>query len=195
MHQPIEPVVIFPLADFSGNLLVARIERGRITEALDYAEQKWQEIYPQYPFSFKFLDDEFNNLYRRDINSSTIINVFSLLSIFIACLGLVSLSSHSTLLRIKEIGVRKVMGASTRSIIVMLVIDFIRWVALASLFAWPLAWYAASQWLNSFAYRVKIDPLVFIIASLIGLIIAVISVLSVSWRAATINPARALRYE
>ena len=195
MHQPIEPVVIFPLADFSGNLLVARIERGRITEALDYAEQKWQEIYPQYPFSFKFLDDEFDNLYRRDINTSTIINVFSLLSILIACLGLVSLSSHSTLLRIKEIGVRKVMGASTRSIIVMLVIDFIRWVALASLFAWPLAWYAASQWLNSFAYRVKIDPLVFIIASLIGLIIAVISVLSVSWRAATINPARALRYE
>jgi putative ABC transport system permease protein len=195
MHQPIEPVVIFPLTGFSGNMLVARIEKGRIAEALAYTEQKWQEIYPQYPFSFKFLDDEFNNLYRRDINTSTIINVFSLLSIFIACLGLVSLSSHSTLLRIKEIGVRKVMGASTRSIIIMLVIDFIRWVALASLFAWPLAWYAASQWLSGFAYRVKIEPLLFIIASIIGLIIAVVSVLSVSWRAATINPSRALRYE
>jgi putative ABC transport system permease protein len=195
MHQPIEPVVIFPLTGFSGNMLVARIEKGRIAEALAYTEQKWQEIYPQYPFPFKFLDDEFNNLYRRDINTSTIINVFSLLSIFIACLGLVSLSSHSTLLRIKEIGVRKVMGASTRSIIIMLVIDFIRWVALASLFAWPLAWYAASQWLSGFAYRVKIEPLLFIIASIIGLIIAVVSVLSVSWRAATINPSRALRYE
>ncbi|MEJ2636782.1 MAG: ABC transporter permease [Calditrichia bacterium] len=195
LHQPIEPVVIFPLARFPGNLLAARIQAGRIPEALNYAGQKWQELYPDHPFSYTFLDDEFNNLYRRDINTGKIVNIFSILAIFIACLGLFSLSSHSTAIRIKEIGVRKVLGASTGLIIRLLVIDFIRWVLLANIFAWPLAWFAASKWLNSFAYRIPLDPLPFLLASILALLVAVLTVLSQSWRAAVINPARALRYE
>jgi len=195
MHQPIEPVVIFPLSRFPGGVLTARIQAGRIPEALQYAEQKWHEIYPNYPFSYSFLDDEFNNLYLQDINTAKIVNIFSVLAIFIACLGLFSLSSHSTAMRIKEIGVRKVMGASTGLIIRLLVLDFIRWVLLANIFAWPLAWFAATTWLNSFAYRITLEPLPFLLASIIALAIAVVTVLSQSWRAAVVNPAKALRYE
>jgi putative ABC transport system permease protein len=110
-------------------------------------------------------------------------------------LGLFGLASHATVQRTKEIGVRKVVGASTSVIVRLLVVDFVRWVALANLVAWPLAWYVASKWLQNFAYRINMDPLPLLAASVLALVIAVLTVLSQSWRAALINPAQALRYE
>ena len=141
------------------------------------------------------MDQEFEKLYRRDLNTGTIVNVFSGLAILIACLGLFGLASHATTQRTKEIGVRKVVGASAGVIVRLLVLDFVRWVALANLVAWPLAWYAASKWLQNFAYRIDMDPLPLLAASVIAILIAVLTVLSQSWRAALINPAQALRYE
>lgn len=195
LHQNIEPVVIFPLSSSPGNLLAARIQPGRIPEAMEIAQAAWREVYPDYPFNYSFLDEEFADLYRRDLNTGKIVNIFSALAILIACLGLFGLASHSITQRFKEIGVRKVMGASAGSIVRLLVLDFVRWVALANLFAWPLIWYGASKWLEGFAYRIEIDPLPFLIASLAALAVAVITVISQSWRAALINPAKALRYE
>jgi putative ABC transport system permease protein len=195
LHQNIEPVVIFPIASAPGNLLVARIHPGRISEAVQVAEKVWKKVYPSHPFGYTFLDTEFEILYRRDLNTGAIVNVFSGLAILIACLGLFGLASHATVQRTKEIGVRKVVGASTSVIVRLLVVDFVRWVALANLLAWPLAWYAASKWLQNFAYRINMDPLPLLAASLIALLIAVLTVLSQSWRAALINPAQALRYE
>jgi putative ABC transport system permease protein len=195
IHQNIEPVVIFPLNTSPGSLLAARIEPGRITEALDYAEEQWRTVYPDYPFTYTFLDEEFNNLYVRDRTTGKIVNIFSALAILIACLGLFGLASHATTQRTKEIGVRKVLGASSRGIIRMLVMDFTRWVALANVVAWPLAWYASSRWLEGFAYRVDVDPALLLLATLIALVISVLTVLGQSWRAAAMNPARALRYE
>ena len=195
MHQPIEPVLIQPLNTFPGNLIAARVQPGMIKDAISYADEKWQQVYPGHPFSFVFMDDEFNALYQQDMNTGRIINIFSLLAIFIACLGLFSLASHATALRIKEIGVRKVLGASTQGIIRLLIFDFIRWVLLANLFAWPLAWFSAHKWLESFAYRTPLDMLPFLIASIIAVLIAIFTVLSQSWRAAVTNPAEALRYE
>ena len=98
-------------------------------------------------------------------------------------------------MRIKEIGVRKVLGASNTTIIRLLVFDFLQWVLIANLFAWPLAWYGASQWLSGFAYRIEIEPVVFITASIIGIIIAFITVFSQAWRAAISNPLDAIKYE
>ena len=121
LHQPIEPVIINPISGYPGNMIVARIREGQIPDALKFAENKWREIYPEYPFIYSFLDDEFDNIYRRDQNTSLIINFFSILAIFIACLGLFSLSSHSIITRTKEIGVRKVLGASRLNLIQMLV--------------------------------------------------------------------------
>jgi putative ABC transport system permease protein len=195
IHQNIEPVVIFPLNTNPGNVLAARIQPGRIADALAAARQAWQEVYPDYPFTYTFLDEEFNDLYTRDQTTGKIVNIFSMLAILIACLGLFGLASHSTVQRTKEIGVRKVLGASSGLIVRLLVIDFVRWVALANLIAWPLAWYAATQWLNGFAYRVAVDPLLLLLATVIALVVSMLTVLGQSWRAAAMNPARALRYE
>ncbi len=195
LHQGIEPVVIFPIASAPGNLLMARTQPGRIPEALQAAEQVWRKVYPDYPFNYVFLDDEFDKLYRRDLNTGAVVNVFSGLAILIACLGLFALASYSTAQRTKEIGVRKVVGASTTVIVRLLVVDFVRWVALANLIAWPLAWFAAGKWLQNFAYRIDVDPVLLIGASVVAMAVAVLTVLSQSWRAALINPARALRYE
>jgi putative ABC transport system permease protein len=195
LHQNIEPVVIFPLGSFPGGLLAARIQSGEVPEAMRFAEQKWREIYPNHPFKYTFMDEEFDDLYRRDINTGQLVNVFSALAILIACLGLFGLASHATTQRTKEIGVRKVVGASTPTIIRLLVVDFVRWVALANLFAWPLTWYVATNWLENFAYRIDVDVIPFLAATVAALIIAIITVLGQSWRAALLNPSDAFRYE
>lgn len=195
IHQNIEPVVIFPLNTNPGNVLAARIQPGRIPDALAAAEQAWREVYPDYPFTYTFLDEEFDDLYARDRTTGQVVNIFSMLAMVIACLGLFGLASHSTAQRTKEIGVRKVLGASSVRIVRLLVIDFVRWVALANLIAWPLAWYVSGQWLNGFAYRIAVDPLLLLLATGIALVVSVLTVLGQSWRAAAMNPARALRYE
>ncbi len=195
IHQNIEPVVIFPLNTSPGQLLAARIQPGRVSEALAHAEARWRDVYPDYPFTYTFLDAEFDDLYVSDRTTGQIVNVFSGLAILIACLGLFGLASHATTQRTKEIGVRKVLGASSPGIIRMLVTDFTRWVALANLIAWPLAWYASSRWLDGFAYRIDVDPLILLLATIVALIVSVLTVLGQSWRAAAMNPARALRYE
>jgi putative ABC transport system permease protein len=195
IHQNVEPVVIFPLQGFPGNLVAARIAPGRIQDALQFAEQTWADVYPDYPFSYTFLDQEFNDLYVRDRATGSVVNIFSMLAILIACLGLFGLASYATAQRTKEIGVRKVLGASPGLIIRLLVMDFVRWVVLANLIAWPLAWYASSRWLEGFAYRIEMDPLLLLFATVIAILVSILTVLGQAWRAATMNPARSLRYE
>ena len=195
IHQNIEPVVMFPVRQNGGYVLTVRIKPGQISEAMQFAEQKWNEIYPHNPFTYSFMDDEFEAIYRRDINTGKIVNVFATLAIFIACLGLLGLASHATTQRTKEIGVRKVMGASAGKIVRLLVIDFVKWVAISNIIAWPIAWYAADRWLESFAYRIDIDITLFIMSSLAALIVAMVTVFSQTWRAALMNPAISLRTE
>ncbi len=195
IHQNIEPVIIFPMLGPAGNTLAARVAAGRARDAIAVAEQKWASVFPDYPFEFSFLDDEFDALYTRDTNTGRVVNIFSGLAILIACLGLFGLASYTTTQRTKEIGVRKVMGASSESVTWLLVKDFVRWVVLANVIAWPLAWFASSRWLESFAYRVSVDPLLLLGASVVALVIAIATVFGQSWRVAAMNPARALRYE
>ncbi|MBT3251762.1 MAG: FtsX-like permease family protein [Candidatus Marinimicrobia bacterium] len=195
LHQNIEPVVLYLIPEDQGGILTARIKQGNTQDALIYVEEKWHEVFPEHPFVYGFMDEEFDAMYRRDLTTTKIVNVFSAIAIFIACLGLFGLASHSTTQRIKEIGVRKVVGASTMNIIVLLVYDFIKWVAISNIIAWPLAWYFSNQWLESFAYRINVDILPFLIASILAMIIAVFTVLILTWRAASMNPSNALRYE
>ena len=195
MHQNIEPVLIAPLRDNQGGLLAVRIKAGQIPEAIKFAEEKWSQVYPDHPFKYSFMDDEFENIYRRDINVGKIVNVFASLAIFVACLGLLGLASHATTQRTKEIGVRKVMGASAGTIVKLLVIDFVKWVVIANVIACPIAWYAGNKWLANFAYRVDIDPSIFIISGFAALIVAMLTVLSQTWRAALLNPVVSLRTE
>jgi putative ABC transport system permease protein len=195
IHQNIEPLVITPLGSSPGGTVVARVEPGRIPDAISAAEAAWHSVYPDYPYTYSFLDEEFQQIYERDRVTGRIVNIFSALAILIACLGLFGLASYSTTQRVKEIGVRKALGASSPSVMKLLVLDFARWVVVANLFAWPLAWMAASKWLDGFAYRVEIDWMLLVGASLIAFAIAVLTVVSQSWSAARMNPAVALRYE
>ena len=195
MHQNIEPVLINPLSGNPARYIAAKMEKGRIDEALDYAEAKWQEFFPDYPFSFIFLDDEFNSLYSRDLNTGIIVKIFSLLTIFVACLGLLGLSSHSINQRRKEIGIRKVLGATTGEMTRLLLLNFVQWVALANIFAIPLGWYVARQWLKNFAYRIEPGILTFVISGAIALLIAMTAIIFQTVRTANANPADALKYE
>ena len=195
IHQNIEPLIIFPMATNPGPTVVARIQPGRVTDALEAAAAVWASVYPDYPFEYTFLDEEFQQIYERDQTTGRVVNIFATLAILIACLGLFGLASYSTSQRIKEIGVRKVLGASAPSVVKLLVFDFARWVLVANLFAWPLAWYASSRWLEGFAYRVDVDPVLLVMASLVALTISVVTVLSQTLSAARMNPAKALRYE
>jgi len=195
LQQVIEPVLILQQPDEQMGLVAARIEKGRIPEAMKYAEQKWREIFPSHPFKYSFLDDEFDHLYRRDINSGKIIYLFSGLAIFIACLGLFGLASHSITQRTKEIGVRKVLGASAAKIVGLLVLDFIKWVVLANIFAWPLAYFAMKKWLQNYAYATDIGIEIFIISALMAITIAVLTVSLQSVKAALSDPAKSLRCE
>ena len=195
IHQKIEPLMILPLGQRAGQTLVARVESGRIPDAIAAAEAAWAGVYPDYPFSYSFLDDEFQQLYQSDQATGIVINIFASLAIFIACLGLFGLVSFSTTQRTKEIGVRKVLGASAPTVIRLLVVDFVRWVVLANAIAWPLAWVTSSKWLEGFAYHIDVDPMVLVAASLITLGIAVATVVLQSWKTASMNPVRALRYE
>ncbi|MDA1334293.1 MAG: ABC transporter permease, partial [Bacteroidetes bacterium] len=195
IHQNIEPLIIRPMASNPGQTVLARVLPGRMTDALAAAEAAWTSVYPDYPFTYSFMDEEFQQIYDRDQTTGQVVNIFSTLAILIACLGLFGLASYSTTQRIKEIGVRKVLGASSRSVMSLLVVDFAKWVLIANLFAWPLAWYVSSKWLEGFAYRVEVDPVLLVGASLIALAISVLTVMSQAWNAAVMNPAKALRYE
>lgn len=195
VHQKIEPLMVLPLGERNGGTLIARVESGRIPDALKAAEAAWLSVYPDYPFTYSFLDDEFQQLYESDQSTGKVINLFASLAIFIACLGLFGLVSFSTTQRTKEIGVRKVLGATAPSVIKLLIFDFIRWILLANLIAWPLAWISSSRWLESFAYHIEVDPLILVFASLITIAIAVSTIVIQSWKTASMNPVQALRYE
>jgi putative ABC transport system permease protein len=144
---------------------------------------------------YQFLDDRFKDVYRADQQVTTMVSVLAVLSIFISCLGLFGLASYSAEKRIKEIGIRKVMGASVQSIISLLSKHFIRLVIVSNLLAWPLAWFAIHRWLEDYAYRIPMSWWVFVIAGVLAMAIALITVSILAFRAAVTNPVNSLRTE
>jgi putative ABC transport system permease protein len=134
-------------------------------------------------------------LYKSDEQFQSIINIFSIIAIFVACLGLLGLVSISVNRRTKEIGVRKILGASVDSIVFILISEFLKWVTLANIIAWPLAWYAMNKWLQDFAYRIDISWWMFALSGGIALLIAIATVSFQAIKAATANPVESLKYE
>lgn len=195
LQQNIEPVVLRPMHPFPGNLIAARIQADQVATVLPFVEKTWKKFFPGHPFEYSFMDEEFENQYRREVNTGKIVNVFSVLTILVACLGLFGLAGFAITQRTREIGVRKVLGATTPTILKLLIIDFIKWVVLANLFAWPIAWYGSQRWLEGFAYRIEVHWLPFVLAGTIALIIAILTVSGQAFRAARANPVKALRYE
>ena len=172
-----------------------RVSPSNMTALLKDIENKWKAMAPGMPFSYQFLDESFDNMYRAERRIGKVAMSFAILAVFIACLGLFGLATFMAEQRTKEIGVRKVLGATVPNIVTMLSKDFVRLVLLASVIAFPVAWYAMNRWLQDFAYRIDIGWWIFILAGLIAIIIAIITVSFQAIRAALTNPVNSLRTE
>jgi putative ABC transport system permease protein len=175
--------------------LLVKINSNDIPATLGYIEKVSREFAPSYPFEFKFLDQTINNLYRSVQRTWHLFESFAFLAIFISCLGLFGLASFMTELRTKEIGVRKTLGASTPGIIMLLSTEFTKWVLLANLVAWPVAYYAMTAWLHGFAYKADLNLWIFVVSGLTALVIAMSTVSFHTVKAAMANPVESLRYE
>ena len=198
-HQSIEPLlIILPSERFQNlflRLLSVRFKSGTLQSSMKYVADKWKAIILDMPYDYFFLNDALNTQYKAEQRMGTLFRYFTILAIFIACLGLYGLTSISAEQKIKEIGIRKVLGASSSNVTVMLSKEFLKWVVLANFIAWPVAWYAMNKWLQNFAYRINTGWGTFFLAGALALAIALFTVIIRAFRAATANPVDSLRYE
>lgn len=193
LHEPIGNLVIFP--DTWGNTLLVKLSGQDLSGALTFLEQKWQALAPHRPFSYHFLDEEFDQLYQAEHQTARLVSTFAGLAILLACLGLFGLASHAIVQRTKEIGIRKVLGARTLSIVALLSKDFLKLVVVAFVLSAPLAWYAMEEWLADFTYRIGLQWWVFGLAGAAAVVVAFLTVSVQSLRAAMADPVSALRAE
>jgi putative ABC transport system permease protein len=196
LHNKIEPIVLI-LQDNPRNLQLFDIRTsGKNTEAvLSFIDSKRSEFGDRYPFEYDFLADNLNEYYRAEIVIGRIFRYFTILTIFIAALGLLGLSAFMAQQRTREIGIRKVMGSSVSGVVILFLKEFSKWVLIANLIAWPVAWYGMNRWLQDFQYRIDISVWLFAGALLLSLAVALITVFWQSMRVALINPAESLKYE
>jgi putative ABC transport system permease protein len=194
MHREIKPVVIFMQADRLWRISV-RIRPENIPATIAFLQEKWQAFEPGYPWRYFFLDEDFGRLFQNEERQAKIFGNFTILAIAIACLGLFGLASFIAEQRTKEIGVRKVLGSSVQGIVLLLSTDFTKLVGIAFLVAAPVAYFVMKHWLQDFAYRTDLHPIIFLLAGLLALLIAWLTVGYQAIKAALTNPVEALRYE
>ncbi len=196
LHNPIQPLILkYKPERFFGKYLSVRFKSANVAPVLSFVEETWKRYANNQAFEYTFFDDEFGRLYAAEARTKEIVTIFSVLSILIACLGLFGLSAFTTEQRTKEIGIRKVLGASTGGIIFLLSKEFTRWVLISILVAAPAAYYIMNNWLQDFAYRIEISIWTFLLAGLAAILIALITVSFQAVKAALSNPVKALKYE
>jgi putative ABC transport system permease protein len=195
LHQRIIPLVLYEntYSDGYGNISIKT--SGNVPAAIAQIEKTWKKYLPETPFEYKFLDDRYAKLYQAEDRQSTIFTIFSCIAIFIACLGLFGLSAFTISQRVKEIGVRKVLGASTGNIVQLISKDFLLLVVIAAVIAFPVAWYVMNHWLQTFAYRINIGWAVFVLSAIVALLIAFATISFQAIKAAMANPVKSLRSE
>ena len=196
LHQPIRPLLIhlFNSRGF-GQFVSVRIKPSGFQNTIDNLNNIWKKFAGSEAFDYNFLDENLNHLYIAEQRTSKIATTFSLLAILIACLGLLGLAAFITEQRTKEIGIRKVLGASIPSLLFMLCKEFLKWVLIANIIAWPAAYYIMNNWLNNFAYKININISVFLLSCVLAIVIALLTVSSYAIKAAIANPIKSLRYE
>ena len=178
-----------------GSEISLKIDARYIDEALNYVKKTWKNIVPAVPLEYSFIDDRIREQYNNEQKMQTVFYVFAGLSLFIACLGLFGLSVFVVERKVKEIGIRKVLGANVSGIVGLLSKDFVKLVLVAILIATPLSWYFMDKWLNDFAYRIHIKWWMFVAAGLVALLIALLTVSFQAIKAALMNPVKSLRTE
>jgi putative ABC transport system permease protein len=194
LHRIIEPCLLF-LAPDEFRIVSVRIKPGDVRGTIDFIRQKWTETFPEEQFEYRFLDNRINLLYKSEGKVQSIFLIFSVLSIFIACLGLFGLSAFTAEERTKEIGVRKVLGASTANILLLLSKEFTKWVLVANIIAWPIAYFMMNRWMQNFAYKAGIGLWPFILSAVLAFLIALVTISYQSVKAALTDPVDCLRYE
>jgi putative ABC transport system permease protein len=194
LRTEIEPLILL-LAPERSSSIVVRIQSENTPRTLEFMGGVWERFAGDYAYDYRFLDERLDALYRSEERVGRIINIFTVLSIFVSCLGLFGLASFMALRRTKEIGIRKVLGATVSGIVALLTKEFSRWVLVANLFAWPVSYLAMNRWLKEFPYRADINLWLFLLTGLMTLMVALFTVSYQALRAALSNPADSLRYE
>jgi len=193
LKEKIEPTVIYYEA--KGRNIYVKTTGRNAAKAIAAAERLWKQYNPGFPFEYSFMDEQYNNLYKSDQRTGTLFNIFSAIAILISCLGLLGLATYTAQIMTKEIGIRKVLGASVGSIVTLVSRDFLKLVLLAIIIGSPIAWWLMNKWLQSFVYRIDINWIIFAMAGLIAIGIAIATVSFQSIKAALANPVKSLRSE
>jgi putative ABC transport system permease protein len=193
LDKEIEPTIFEGVT--RGNYFIFSVNTQDLSKKIEGIKANFVNMFPGNPFEYNFLDEFFDRQYRNDINTAEIFSVFTFLSIFISCLGLIGLSSLMITYRTKEIGIRKVLGASVRSLLVLLSNEFIKWIIIANVIAWPIAYYFMNKWLQDFAYHTEMSWWMFALSGGMALLFALATISFQAVKAATANPVESLRYE
>jgi len=194
LHQEIRPLVI-QFTRFVPFQLTVRISGSQTGNSMTYIEDTWNSFMEQQPIHMTFLEEDLSALYNNDEKTATVFTIFSILAIFIASLGLLGLASFSAAQRTKEVGIRKAMGASINSVLVTLSREFLWLILLATVIAWPLGYFFMKDWLQDYPARISLDPVIFVVSTLVALFIAAATVILRVYQAASTNPVHSLRYE
>lgn len=194
LHEPIGPLLIFLGRDFSRDFMV-RISGSNMQYTLANLEAVWKQRIPDRPFSYHFLDDDYNKLYQADERTSLLFTVAAILAIVLACLGLFGLAAFTTIQRTKEIGIRRILGANVSSITLLIAKNFLQLIGVAILISVPLAWWAGNHWLQDFAFRIPIKLYVFIATAIVTTLVALFTIGFHSVKASLMNPVKSLRTE
>ncbi|HLY71945.1 MAG TPA: FtsX-like permease family protein, partial [Puia sp.] len=193
LHDPIKGYILFP-ERWARELLV-KLSGHDLSQTIAFLESKWKILVPERPFEYRFMDDDYNKLYDAELRLGKVMNLFSFIAIILACLGLFGLSSYSAQQRFKEIGIRKVLGASVSNIVIALSKDFIRLTLVAMVIAFPIAWWTITKWLEDFTYRTNMSWTIYLIAGALTLLLAMLTVSMHAIRVALKNPVKSLKTE
>jgi len=194
LHGEVKPVVLY-IDPENFQYISVRITPHNIQRTIDFLKNTWEKSVHGQPFVYSFLDEDYDRLYKPEERMLKILLAVTLLELVIACLGLLGLAAFTTEQRTREIGIRKVLGASVFGIVRLLSKNFARWVLVSNVIAWPIAWYAMHRWLQNFAFRIDISPWPFLWAGLLALAVALLTVGYNAFRAASADPVKTLKYE
>jgi len=195
LHEEIKPLIFKFQEPWKDQMALVKMKDNNPGHTLSSVKTTWKELFGSEPLQYEFVDQSFRQIYKVDVRFREMILSFTLLAIFIACLGLFGLAAFFTAQRTREIGIRKAMGASAFSVNRCIISQFVRWVLIANIIAWPLAWYAMNHWLQDFAYRIDLHLVYFVVGTALSMAIAIGTVSYQSLKSANINPADSLRYE
>ncbi|HEX2982277.1 MAG TPA: FtsX-like permease family protein, partial [Ignavibacteriales bacterium] len=194
LHEEVSPMCLM-LVDVPTSTFSIKIAKGKVGAVMESLKKIWEETLTEYPLKYEFFDERFDSMYRKAEKFGELIGLFSMLAIVISCMGILGLAVFSSERRTKEIGIRKVHGASIPELMYMLNKDFIKWVLIAFVIAAPVGYYFMQNWLEDFAYKTSIDWTVFILSGFFALAVALFTINWQIWRSATRNPVEVLKYE